>query len=227
MSSITNARAAGWLYLALAVTGGFSMLYVPSLVQPGDAAATAANILAHESLFRLAILSGLLCQVAFVFLGQVLHRLLRAVDEACADSMKALVIAAVPVGFLNVLNLVAALRFARGGDYLVTLDPASRDMWAMFFLDLHAQGLVIVGLFWGLWLLPLGLLVMKSRFMPAYLGWLLIVAFGGYIVDVVMRLLYPGVAESLAPITGAAKFGEVVLIFWLLFRGVPVVSSEG
>lgn len=220
-TSIPSARAAGWLYLALAVTGGFSMLYVPSLVQPGDAAATAESILAHESLFRLAIVSGLLCQVAFVFLGLALHRLLRHVDEVRADAMKALVIAAVPVGFLNMLNLVAALRFAKGVGYLVTLAPAERNLWAMFFLDLHAQGLVIVGLFWGLWLLPLGLLVMKSRFMPAYLGWLLIVAFGGYMVDVVTQLVYPGAAEALAPITGAAKFGEVVLIFWLLFRGVP------
>jgi len=224
--NISRTRTAGWLYLVLAVTGGFSMLYVPSLVVPGNASATVANILAYESLFRLGIVSGLACQVVFVFLGLALYRLFRVVSEKRAAVMKALVMAAVPVGFLNVLNLIAALRFAQGDGYLVTLDDTQRSMWTMFFLDLYAQGLAIVGIFWGLWLLPLGLLVVKSRFMPAFLGWLLVIACGGYMVDVLTRLLLPGAAASLSPITGLAKFGEVVMILWLLIRGIQETPPE-
>jgi len=219
-STKPSARTAGWLYLALAVTGGFSMLYVPSLVVPGNAPATVANILAHESLFRLGIASGLGCQIVFIFLGLALHRLFRDVSVTHATAMKALVMAAVPVGFLNQLNLVAALRLAKGGDYLATLDAAQRDVGTMFFLDLYGQGLLIVEAFWGLWLLPFGLLVIKSRFMPVLLGWLLVIACGGYVLDLLARLLLPDAAASLSTIAGLAKFGEVVMILWLLVKGV-------
>src|SRR5688572_16145600 len=113
-SAKTTARTAGLLYLVVAVTGGFSMLYVPSLIVPGDAAATANNLLAHESLFRLGIVSGLASQVVFVFLVLALYQLFGGVDKTHASVMVALVVAAVPVAFLNMVNLLAALRILTG-----------------------------------------------------------------------------------------------------------------
>src|SRR5690606_11103405 len=109
---------AGLLYLLLAVTGGFSMLYVPSLIVPGDAAATAANIAANESLFRLGILSGLVSQVAFVLLVLALYALFKGVNKGYSSVMVALVVAAAPVAFLNMLNQVAALHVLDGTAYL-------------------------------------------------------------------------------------------------------------
>jgi hypothetical protein len=84
-----SALTAGILYLLVAVTGGFSMLYFPSLVVPGDAAATARNLLAHESMFRLGIVSGLLCQVFFVLLALALYRLFKHVNHTYALVMVA------------------------------------------------------------------------------------------------------------------------------------------
>ena len=215
-----TARTAGLLYLVVALTGGFSMLYVPSLIVPGNAAATAGNLLAHESLFRLGIVSGLACQVVFVFLALAMYQLFREVNRAHAAVMVALVVAAVPVAFVNMLNQLAALRVLTGADYLAVFDRAQLNALMMLFLDLHAQGLLIVEIFWGLWLLPLGLLVIKSRFMPPFLGVLLIIGCFGYLVDFLTRLLFPSYTAIVSPIAGISKFGELTMILWLLIRGV-------
>lgn len=228
-SAPATARAAGLLYLLLAVTGGFSMLYVPSLIVPGDAAATAGNILAHESLFRLGVVSGLISQVVFVFLVLALYQLFDAVNHTHAALMVALVVAAVPVGFVNMLNQVAALHVLSGADYLSVFEADQLNALVMLFLDLHRQGLLIVEIFWGLWLLPLGLLVIKARFMPRFIGILLIVGFLGYVIDFLTRLLFPDYTAMVSPVAGAAKFGEVAMILWLLIRGTkaqPAVAAE-
>jgi len=216
----TTARAAGALYLVVALTGGFSMLYVPSLMVPGDVAATADNLIAHESLFRLGIVSGLVSQVAFVFLAVALYQLFKGVNQAQASVMAALVLVAAPVAFLNMLNQLAALRILTGADYLAAFAEAQRNALMMLFLDLHSQGILIVEIFWGLWLVPLGLLVIKSRFMPRFLGVLLIVGFLGYCVDFLTRLLFPDHAAIVSSIAGAAKFGELAMILWLMIVGV-------
>jgi len=215
-----TARTAGVLYLVVAVTGGFSMLYVPSLMVPGDVAATADNLVAHSSLFRLGIVSGLVCQVAFVFLALALYQLFKGVNRTHASVMVALVVAAVPVAFLNMLNQLAALRIVSGADYLAVLQRDQLNALMMLFLDLHSQGLLIVEIFWGLWLVPLGLLVIKSRFMPGFLGVLLIIGSIGYCVDFLTRLLFPSYTAMVSPIAGASKFGELAMILWLVFKGV-------
>ena len=220
MTGNPNGRTAGILYLLVAVTGGFSMLYVPSLIVPGDAAATATNILARESLFRLGIVSGLVCQVLFVLLVLALYRLFKRVDDTYASTMVAFVIAAVPVAFLNMLNQLAALHVVSGVDYLKVFDSAQQRALGMLMLDVHAYGLLIVEVFWGLWLLPLGLLVIKSRAMPRWLGILLIVAFAGYVIDFLTRLLIPAFTAPVAPVAAASKFGELAMILWLLIKGV-------
>jgi hypothetical protein len=228
-ASLATARAAGLLYLLLAVTGGFSMLYVPSLIVPGDAAATANNLLAHESLFRLGIVSGLVSQVVFVFLVLALYRLFKGVNDTHAALMVALVLAAVPVGFVNMLNQVAALHVLSGADYLSAFETDQLNALVMLFLDLHGQGLLIVEIFWGLWLLPLGLLVIKARFIPSVIGILLIVGFLGYLIDFLTRLLFPDYTAIVSPVAGAAKFGELAMILWLLIKGTrapPAVSAD-
>jgi hypothetical protein len=216
----TTARTAGLLYLVLAITGGFSMLYVPSLIVPGDAAATANNILASESLFRIGIVSGLICQVVFVFLVLAFYQLFKGVSNTHASVMVALVVVAVPVAFLNMLNQLAALHVLSGADYLRVFETDQLNALAMLFLDLHSQGLLIVEIFWGLWLLPLGLLVIKARFMPGFLGVLLVIGFFGYSIDFLTRLLFPSYTAIVSPIAGASKFGELAMILWLLIRGV-------
>src|SRR6266851_9160203 len=177
------ARVAGAVYLSLVITAPFSLLYVPGkLIVRGNATATANNILTHEMLFRLCIVADLFSSVIFICLGLALYRLLSSVNKAWAGLMVALVLVSAAVGFMNVLNNIAALTLFRGADFLAVLDKPQRDALAMLFIRLHGQGNVINEIFWGLWLFPFGVLVMRSGFLPRILGvWLIINGFA-YVV---------------------------------------------
>src|SRR3954469_23927183 len=117
------ARIAGFIYLSMVFTAPFSLIYVPSkLIVRGNAAATAANILAHETMFRLAIYGDLVGQVIFICLAVALYRLLGTVSKTWASLMVGLVLVSAAVGFLNTLNDVGALILFRGRDFLSVLD---------------------------------------------------------------------------------------------------------
>lgn len=215
-----RARVAGALYLAVAVTGGFSMLYVPTLIVAGDAAATFRNIAASEGLFRLGLVCGLACQALFVFLGVALQGLLEEVDRAKARLMAGLVITGAAVAFLNMLNQVPALMVVSGAPVLNGMAPADQQSLAMAFLALHAEGIVLAKVFFGLWLIPLGLLIVRSGFLPVVIGWMLVVGGVGYVIDVLAHFLLPQVAVTLTPIaTAPSGLAEISLILWLLVKG--------
>src|SRR5215468_11152265 len=113
-STRKTARLAGVLYLVNAVTGFFSIIYVPGkLIVSGDAAATAANILASQHLFRLGIASELICATEFVFLLWVLYRLLGGVNKTHASLMVIFGLVFVPIMLVNTLNEIAALTLLR------------------------------------------------------------------------------------------------------------------
>ncbi len=110
MKSIQKtARVAGVLYLVLAAFGAFGILYPPSLLVPGDAAATAQNIMGAESLFRLSIVSGLIGQTIFIFLVLALYQLLKPVNRDHAVFMVVLAPISVPITMLNAVSQTAAL----------------------------------------------------------------------------------------------------------------------
>ena len=143
MDSTTKrtARIAGLLYLVVALTGPFVLMYVPGrLFVTGDATATAANILAHQSLFRAHILVGLLSELAFIAVVLALYHLLKGVSPPLAASMAILVLVDAPLAFLSVANEVATLAFVRGGEFLSVFDKPQRDALAMLLLNFDRQG---------------------------------------------------------------------------------------
>ena len=187
---------------------------------PGDAAATAARILAGEGLFRLGIVSNLAGQVCQIFLGLVLYRLFKSVDRNQARSMLALVVAMVPVAFLNMLNKLAPLILLGNSAFLKAFEPAQLQALAMLFIELQKYGTLIAGVFWGLWLLPLGLLVIKSGFFPRFLGVLLLIGCAGYVLDFLVALLLPNIRQTVSPITQAlSAIGELPFVLWVIIRG--------
>ena len=157
------ARMAGAIHLTMVFTAPFSLIYVPGkLIVRGNATATADNILAHETMFRLSIFADLLSQVIFICLAIALYRLLSGVSKTWAGLMVAFVLVSAAVGFLNTLNNIAALLLFRGGDFLAIFDKPQRDALGMLFIRLHNHGIFIDEIFWGLWLFPFGLLVFRS-----------------------------------------------------------------
>src|SRR5947209_935994 len=214
------ARIAGFIYLSMVVTAPFSLIYVPSkLIVRGNAAATANNILAHETMFRLSIFGDLIGQVIFICLGIALYRLLSKVNKTWAALMVAFVLVSAAVGFLDTLNNIAALVLFRGGEFLTIFDKPQRDALAMFFLRLHSQGISIDEIFWGLWLFPFGLLVFRSGFLPRWLGvWLMINCFG-YVVLSVIALFVPPYYNAAFKWAQPVLFGELAILLYLLIKG--------
>jgi hypothetical protein len=222
------ARIAGAIYLSMVVTGPFSLIYVPNkLIVRGNAAATADNILAHETMFRLAILADLVGAVIFIGLAIALYRLLSGVNKTWAGLMVAFVLVSAAVGFLNTLNNIAALTLFRSADYLSVFDKPQREALGMLFIRLHGQGIFINEIFWGLWLFPFGLLVFRSGFLPRFIGvWLMINCFGWLALSIT-ALFFPTFYGTAFQWSQPILFGELVTMLWLLIKGakVPALPS--
>src|SRR2546421_4111119 len=220
------ARIAGAIYLTMVFTGPFSLIYVPNkLIVRGNAAATADNILAHETMFRLAILADLIGSVIFICLGIALYKLLSSVNKTWAGLMVAFVLVSAAVGFLNTLNNIAALTLFRGADFLAVFDKPQRDALAYLFVRLHSQGILINEIFWGLWLFPFGLLVFRSGFLPRWIGvWLMINCFG-YLVLFVTALFFPAYNDKAFLYLQPVLFGELAIMLYLLIKGANLQAS--
>jgi hypothetical protein len=212
------ARTAGLLYLIAGLPAPFALVYLPSrLIVRGDAAATAANILASEGLYRLGILTLIYNAVLSIFLVLALYRVLQVVNKNAASLMVIFTLVAVPISLLNELNSLAVLMLLKGGDTLSAFTTTQLQSMAYFFLRLHGQGINIAQIFWGLWLFPLGYLIYKSGFIPRWIGVLLIIACFGYVIQSIAAFL--GYNLSIIFYTG---WGEMVILLWLLIKGVNV-----
>ena len=216
-----TARLAGFLYLLVTLTGPFVLLYVPGkLFGAGNATATASNILAHESLFRAYIVIGIVAELLFVSVVLVLYRLLKDVSLHLAAGMVILILIDAPLAFLSVANQVATLTVLRGPDFLAVFDKPQRDALATLLISFDRKGVLVSEVFWGLWLLPLGLLVYRSGFIPRLLGVWLFINGLAYLVISATGLLLPQHLEVVNTIATPVLFGEVAFMLWLLIVGV-------
>lgn len=216
-----QARRSGLLYLLLAVTAPVSLLYVPGRIfVAGDAAATATNLRELEWLLRLGIGSELFHQAVVVFLALALYRLFRGVDQGLAKQLVVLgALVSVPIMFLNVLNHVAALTLVSGAPWLSAFDRSQLDALAYLFERLHGRGVDIASIFWGLWLFPFGLLVVRSSHFPRMIGWLLWVAGAAYLAAAFALLAAPSLVPMVVPVAQVLEVAEIPVVFALLWGG--------
>lgn len=222
-----TARLAGALFWVAGLGAPFSLIYVPGKVTVrGDAAATARNILAHEGLFELNIFAHLWSLVFFMLAVMLLYQLLSPVSSSRAALMVVLALVSLPISFLSVLADVGILVLLRGGDFLTSFSRTQIESLAHFLLIMRGQTLLVAQIFWGLWLLPFAMLIMRSRFLPRILGVLLIpngiayplmsltgLFFAAY-YDVVFRAMLP------------ALLGEVWVHLWLIIKGTRDIPVE-
>jgi len=196
------------------------MGYVPdNLIVHGNAAATASNIVAHETLFRLGIAAELIGMAGFIFVADALYDLLKGVNRRHASLMVTLIVVSVPIAFVNELNSIAALVLVRGGDFLSAFESPQRYAAAMFFLNLHGRGFVVAEIFWGLWLFPLALLVYRSRFLPRFLGVWLALAGVAWVIVSLTGILLPQYQDNVYGYAQPAILGEIAFMLWLTIKG--------
>lgn len=215
-----RARVAGWLYFILVVLGVMNLIYIPGkLIVKGNAAATAHNILASESLFRFSIASSLVSVVVFVFLVLALYRLFKDLDQPLGALMVILVLVQVPIGFVDGANQLVVLVLLRGADFLAVFDQPQREALAMLFLKLSTQLALVSEIFWGLWLFPLGLLTFRSGFLPRFLGVWLIINGVAYVATSFVGMMAPQHLDFVSKVTFPALLGELAFMLWLVIRG--------
>ncbi|WP_291145484.1 DUF4386 domain-containing protein [Flavobacterium sp. UBA7680] len=214
LSFRNTGRVAGLLYLVVVITGIFSLGYVPSkLIVWSDAAKTFTNIANSEFLFRLGIVSGLICYTFFLFLPLVLYKLLKPVHKTYAVYMVVLAIVSVPISFVNMQNKFAVLSvISSGGE--------EKDL-VMFYLNQYDYGNLIVQIFWGLWLFPLGYLIFKSAIIPKFLGILLMLGCVSYLINFFGNALFSNYSDLgiSSYVRLPATLGEIGTCLWLLIMG--------
>jgi hypothetical protein len=230
-SNKRTARVAGLLWFLVAVTTAFSLIYVrPKLIVFADAAATVNNIIANESLFRMGIASGILSQVFLFFFGLTIFRLFKGVDKTLATVFLTSLLVGVGVGVVNALNNIGALVVLSNPDYLKAFQPEQITGQAMTFLRLNNFGIGLIEIFSAIFLFSLGLLIIKSGYIPRILGILLMIGACAFPINTFTKILlpqfYPALITQLTMILNA--FGSPATMLWLLIKGVnePQPISE-
>ncbi|HEV7123693.1 MAG TPA: DUF4386 domain-containing protein [Rhodanobacter sp.] len=218
------ARIGGLLYLVIIVAGALGELFIRGrLVVPGDAAATAGNILAWPSLWRVGIVGDLAMHVCDVVVMWVLYLLLRPVNRnlALLNLLFNLIQTAVLVA--NKVLLLVPLLLLGGSGYLKAFDPAQLQAWSYLTIGLHEYGFGIGLIFFGCVCLIEGHLIRASRYLPAMIGVLMQIAGACYLVNSIALLLAPKLVARLFPaILMPCLVAELSLALWLLIKGVNI-----
>ena len=216
------ARIGGVLYLIIIVIGFSSEFFGrEKLVASGDTA-TASNIVASESLWRISIAGDLILLVCAVALTMILYVLLRPVNKNLALLAVLFNIVELPIEAASKLCLFAALFLSGNADYLKAFQPHQLHALVKISLKLHDYGFGIDLVFFGFACLVYGYLLFRSGYFPRTLGVLMAIAGLSYLTNSFTLILAPAYSGRIFPILVLALVGELSLCLWLMVRGVNV-----
>jgi len=211
---------AGLFYLIFTLTTALAAVVRSRIIVSGDAAATANNIVSSQGLFRVGFVTELVSAVFFLLAAWALYVLLKPVNKNLALLFLLLNLSGVAVECINALNLFAALQFLGGANYLNVFQTGQLQAMAMSFLNSYTNGFMIAQIFFGTWLLPLGYLVYKSRFLPKFLGIVLILDFFFWTSYFFEFFLFPDYGIFNYPGSAFGFIAEISISLWLLIMGV-------
>jgi hypothetical protein len=216
-----QARLAGFLYLMLALVGPLRLIYIPTTLFGSDhPAEIAANITAHETLFRWGMFGDLFIGTILIFVVLALYRLLKPAGPTLAVLMMILGgLLPSAIYFINTANDAAALVLVRGAPFLDAFDQAQRESLAMLFLRVHREVITAAETLWGLWLVPLAILVWRCGFLPRVLAVWLVLNAVAYVAQSFAGFVMPHLSEVLDAICLPLQLGEIAFMLWLLVFG--------
>ena len=225
------ARVAGFGYLIIFILGGFvNFIARQNLIVPGDAATTASNIVASESLFRMGIAGGLISLAAEPVVAWGLYIFLKPVNMGLSLLAAWFRLLFVAIFGIAILNLFIVLPLLSGADFLTVFETGQLQAQVMLFLNAHDYGVNISYVFFGLHIFLLGYLIFKSDYVPRILGVLLIVASLGYLIDSFASVLSSDYAVNeinfLLVVAVPAILAELSLTLWLLIKGGKVQQRD-
>lgn len=214
---------AGFIYLIVIITGIFSIGFVPKkLIDWNDGTITFNNISESIFLFKFGIYINVICYIAFSFLPLFLYRILHNINESYARVMVALALLSVPSSIENLKHKYSIVGLIKNGTFMQGVRSNELIGEIMYSLHQYDDGLLLTTVFWGLWLFPLGLLVFKSRFIPKFIGVLLMLGSLGYLINFSGNTLLEnyssfGIGKYISLLPAIAEFS---LCVWLLSSSI-------
>jgi hypothetical protein len=218
----SSARITGVVYLLYFLTAVFGAFSMRGLVEPGDAAATANHILAHEPLFRLGVAVGLISTALYLAVTALFYNLFKPVNRNLSLLGAFFSLVGCAVQACSSLFQLAPLVILRGSPFLSVFKVEQLQALALLSLKLHTQAANIELLFFGFYDLLIGYLIFRSTFLPRILGGLMMLAGLGW-----LTFWAPPLATHLSPYIQILGFlAEFLLMLWLLVIGVNVNRLE-
>jgi len=218
-SPLFNARMSGFFWLMTVLTGSFAMFTYQKVVVPGDAAATAANILANEPLFRLGVISDIAASACYLAASLFIYAVLKPVNPTVALLGTFFSVAGCAISALSFAFRLAPLTvLAVSGFTTEQLRGLSHAL-----ISLNVQAVNIGFVFFGLHCVLVGSLILESSFIPKGIGALMVFGGLGWLSFAITSLLSPALVLLMIPyILAPGAIGELTLTLWLLVKGVDV-----
>ena len=220
------ARIGGALYLIIIVLGLFGELGVRGrVIVSGDAVATAVNLGAMESLWRIGVAAEILLLLCATALTVIFYVLLRPVSRTLALAATCFNVVSIAIEAVSALRLIETLFPLANARYLAAFTPGQRDALAYLAVRSHGFGFAVALIFFGCVCPLLGTLICRSGFLPRAVGVLMMIAGASYLVDGFTVILAPPLADAMFPwILLPALVGEGSFCLWLLFKGIDLAK---
>jgi len=211
-----SAKIGGVAYLITLLAGPFAVLVRNKLIVFGDAAATAANVLAHEPLFRLAWAADLIATASYVVVTLILYKMFKPVSASVSLLAAFFSLVGCSVGAVSCVFHLAPLGVLGNTTFSSVFTAEQLQALVLLFLRLRVQTYNIGMVFFGFYCLVIGFLTLRSTFMPRFVGVLMAIAGLSW-----LTYLAPALASSLSPYNLALGFlGEAAFTVSLLAIGV-------
>jgi hypothetical protein len=221
MISRADARQTSVLYLLMALPGVPALISLPgNFIVRSDAAATAQRIADGAFTYRLIVLGYLSSMIFFIVLAWKLYQLFERVDKRQAQLLVLFVLVSAAFALVDVVLLLAPFTVQTNAGSLAAFTKPQLDALAFGALRLRNPLILVNQAFWGLWLLPFGILVIKSGYIPKFIGALLFLGFAAWVVLSASGILFPSahlVERIVFPLTAP---GELSILLWFIVKSL-------
>lgn len=218
-------KRAGLWYIATIIFGAIAQVIRSGFIVANDPIKTSSNIQANSLLFRISIISDLAMIACYIITALTLYPLFSSVNKEKTRMFTFFTAISAAVLNLNMINQFAPLIILNETYFADSWNTAQINGMVYFFFQLHDVGYTLGQLFYGLWLLPLGLVVLESDYLPRSIGYLLVLASIGHVMDMIIHISIPNIYNYVFPITSTlGVLGEFSFAFYLLIKGVKADS---
>lgn len=222
----TRLRYAGYGYLIHMILMLYGVVFVSAKIGISGTDVMSGNILAEEFIFRTGIISRIASLIPTLFLAVILYQIFSPINVFYARLASVTMLISIPFQFIAEVFNITALMIAKG-ELLSSMSPLPRHEFSILFLNVYNHTVSIGQVFWGLWLLPFGVLIQRSKLLPKAIGYLAIIGGSGYLIDYVAFLTNPDLRSVTVGALVLGLLVEVIIMLGLIFYPPkPIVERD-